>query len=161
MFGEQSSAMTQQLMGAGMSQSQSNALASVIGQCMATLKHRGSVSLYGPLNMLGNDGMRGIDQVPLVDPRLGAVLFGGSTFDSIFTAGAAGTPGAKKGTLAGDLTRDGTATLNLVGGGTLTVGGYFVKSGWKISSGKRVGAISFDGGETWDAIVTDDCLVAA
>lgn len=133
-------------------------LADTLGDCEAELEHSGPIRFGGPLTF--GDTVSNPDGVLLVDPERGAELFGGYTFDE-FMAGLAGTPGAKKGTLAGDLARDGTATLNIAGGGTITVGGYFVKTSYKISSGQRVGAISFDGGVTWDVIVNDDCLVPA
>jgi len=62
-----------------------------------------------------------------------------------------------RGILAGPLVRDGTATLNLVGGGTQEIGGYFVKDGWYIAGDQRVGARKYHDG-TWQADVTDDCL---
>lgn len=163
MFGNQVASMVGSLIGAGMAQEQANALAQVIGQCQANLVQRGSTEFLGPTALRGNvyDGGNQYRRPELlIDAKKGPVMFGGNTYAE-FMAGGGGTPGAYKGTLAGDLTRDGTQTLNVAGGGTKTVGGYFVKTGYKIPSGKRVGAISFDGGVTFDAIVTDDCLVVA
>jgi hypothetical protein len=157
MFGNQAASMIGSLIGAGMAQEQANALAQVIGQCQANLVQRGSTDFLGPTRFRGNV-YAGRDLI--IDAKRGPVLFGGNTFNE-FMAGAGGTPGAKKGTLAGPLVRDGTATLNIAGGGTMLVGGYFVKEGYLIPADQRVGAISFDGGETYDAIVNDDCLEPA
>lgn len=137
-----------------------------VSDCEAELEHSGPVTLNGPVNVPGS-GVFGKSGVLLLDPKLGATTINGYTINQIFgTPGigggvALGTPGAIKGTLAAALARDGTATLNLAGGGTATVSGYFVKSGYKIPSGQRVGAISFDGGATFDVIVNDDCLEPA
>lgn len=138
--------------------SEGDRIVDTLSDCEAAIEHSGPVTLNGPVNVPGY-GVYGKDGVLLLDPQLGATKFGGYTLAQ-FLAGAAGTPGAKKGTLAADLVRDGTATLNLVGGGTVTVGGYFVKDGYKVPSGQRVGAFSFDGGETFDVVVNDDCLEA-
>jgi len=62
-----------------------------------------------------------------------------------------------RGTLDGDLLRDDVAILNLVGGGTVEVGGYFVKTDYKIAGGQRIGARLYHDG-TFQADVTDDCL---
>jgi hypothetical protein len=164
MFGNQASSLTQQLIDAGMAHKQANALSQVVGQCRANVEHRGSVKMFGPL-VLGGDrgpGIRGPNRVQLVDPRLGAMLLNGQPASYYLNGGnITGTPGFRRGTLDADLTRDGTATVTLVGGGTITVLGYFVKTGYKVPSGQRIGAIQDSNTEDYVAIVNDDCLVAA
>lgn len=164
MFGNQASSLVQQLVDAGMVQKQANALAQVIGQCQANLTHRGSLEMLGPL-VLGGDrgpGIRGPGRVQLVDPRRGAMLLDGEPGEYYLDGGnIVGTPGFRRGTLDADLTRDGTATVTLVGGGSITVLGYFVKAGYKIPSGLRVGVVQDVDTDEYIAIVTDDCLVPA
>lgn len=164
MFGDQAASMLQQLTSAGMAQEQANALANVIGQCMASLTHRGSATFLGPLNLGGErgPGIRGFDRRQLVDPVDGAMLFDGEESAYYLDGGnISGTPDFKRGTLDADLTRDGTAAVSLVGGGSITVLGYFVKTGWKVPSGQRIGALKDAVADVYVAIVNDDCLVPA
>ena len=68
----------------------------------------------------------------------------------------------KIGTLAGTLARGGTQTLNVLGGGTVTVDGYFIPDRTPAvvaPSGARCGAVKFSG--TWYAIVIDQCVAEA
>lgn len=160
MFGEQASSMVQQLVASGMAQQQANILAQAIGQCQATLIHRGSVTLHGPVTIGGP--IRGRKRLPLMNETSGALIFGGEE-PAYYLDGShiSGTPDFKRGTLDADLTRDGTAAVTLVGGGSITVLGYFVKTGYKIPSGQRIGALKDAVSGDYVAIVTDDCLVAA
>lgn len=71
-----------------------------------------------------------------------------------------------EGTLDGDLTRDGTATLSVIdpvddtdSGRNVEVHGRYVPSGKKIPSGSRLAA--FWNGVRWRAKVTDACVVPA
>lgn len=109
-------------------------------------------SIVAPLAVIidDNDG----DPVPAI-PVQYLVFRAGDTFPTSVVRGL-----SIRGTLAGDLTRDGTATLTLVGGGTQVIGGYFIKNGYKIVSGQRVGARLYHDG-TFQADVTDDCLTVA
>ena len=56
-----------------------------------------------------------------------------------------------EGTLAGTLAADGTQTLNINGGGTITVHGHYVSV--TIPSGTRVGALKNYQRDRWDAVV--------
>lgn len=161
MFGDQVASMVGQLTAAGMTQQQANILAQAIGQCQATLTHRGSVSLLGPVTIGGP--IRGRKRKPLMNETDGALIFGGEE-PSYYLDGSniVGTPGFRRGTLDSALTRDGTANVSLVGGGTLEgVLGYFIKSGWQAPSGARVGVLQDVDTEEYIAIVLDDCLEVA
>jgi hypothetical protein len=66
------------------------------------------------------------------------------------------------GTLGGTLARDGTQTLNLIGGGTIEVDGYFIPDRTPAvvaPNGARCGALKF--GNTYYAIVIDRCVEEA
>lgn len=106
-------------------------------------------SIVAPLGLLVDDNNG--DPIPAVPVRY-LVFRSGDTFPTSVIRGL-----SVRGELAGALVRDATATLNLVGGGTLTIGGYFVKSGWYIAAGQRVGARLYHDG-SFQADVTDDCL---
>ena len=106
-------------------------------------------SIVAPLAVIidDNDG----DPVTAI-PVQYLVFRDGDTFPTSVVRGL-----SIRGTLAGALIRDGNATLNLVGGGTQVIGGYFVKTGYYIAASQRVGARLYHDG-TFQADVTDDCL---
>lgn len=161
MFGAQAAAMTQQLTQAGFTQKMSNALASVIGQCRASLRHDGAVNFQGPVTIGGP--IRGKHRLPLMNETQGALVLGGHGPEYYLNGGnIIGTPGFRRGTLDSALTRDGTASVTLAGGGTLEgVLGYFIKSGWQAPLGARVGVVQDSDTEEHIAIVLDDCLEVA
>ena len=74
----------------------------------------------------------------------------------------------QEGALDGDLTRDGTQTLNLYDpetdavyspNQTITVDGFYVPTGKKVPSGARIAAQW--NGKCWRAMVSDTCVVTA
>jgi hypothetical protein len=63
------------------------------------------------------------------------------------------------GELDGPLVRDGTATLNIIGGGTQAVSGHFVPVNMQAPAGAR--CLGLRWGNTWYAIVIDQCVELA
>jgi hypothetical protein len=171
MFGDQASAMNQQLTESGWTGEQADALVRVIGNCVASLVHRGALTNFGPTNLYGPTDIRGpLDVGPQrSNPRDGAeanfwipVNFNGSTVDfrRTTTLGLPTSSTFRVGTLDSALTRDGTATVSILDSSENVTGvkGYFVKSGYQAKSGSRVGIIQCVDDDEYYAIVNDDCL---
>ena len=154
MYSEHTSAMTQQLVAAGMAQQQANIIADTIGQCMAKLTHRGPIEMLGPLTLGGP--VRSLDGSQGQSARF---LFNGR--DAYFSMdNMTGTPSAAVlgrifsiYTLGADLNAD----ASVVAGGKTYVNS-FCRDTYKFASGTTVGAIN-GGNDTYYIIAADACEV--
>ena len=140
-------------------------MAGLFGDCDAALEHNGPVALNGPTSI--GDKLMDRDGNIIIDGSRGLVASVTNLTGGPFPTAVILTL-FREGTLAGDLTFDTTATLNLFDPNTdavyspnqtITVDGFYVQQtpALKIPSGTRVGA--HWNGICWRVIVSAKCMV--
>lgn len=137
MYGDHTAAWTNQLVNeGGFTQQQANVLASLIGQCQASLSHRGAISLYGPLTM-AND-VKNKDGEVVVNQD-GATLLGGQApsyylnYENFTGSPGVGLALAKVKTLASDLDAGDTVVID---GDTYS--GIMIRPSYKLAAGTTI-----------------------
>lgn len=152
MYSEHTSAMTQQLVAAGMAQQQANIIADTIGQCMAKLTHRGPIEMFGPLTLGGPVRSFGGSE-----GQAARLLFNGH--DAYFSMNnMTGTPSAavlgrifSTHTLTADLNADASVVV-----GDKTFVNSFCRAGYKLIDTTFVGGIN-GGNNTYYIIAANKC----